>query len=696
MSATANTFGVTDSALLRHPWVAWLHRELIPLPGRATMTTRLVISVVLVTIISMALQIPQLPFSAFIIFFVTKENRALTLLTGIMMIIGITIAMATTLVLYQYTFDYPEWRFPALALLIFTGMFLSRTFVLGPLGFIVGFYVALTQTISEGILSTDVLVRSILWLWVAIVYPIVITIVINQVILPAHPWDALVGRLRIRLDFAKTALRRCLETGVAGGQDNPQLLELVTRGSSTLFALLNFSESEDPRLKLRHASVLATIGAAEHVLNATASLELRPAYTLSAEDLACARELLAEIEYLETALSERHPQVPITVPAETKPGLPHLHELQFAVRSLRASLVREIPGPSAPAPEKPKTRLFIPDAFTNPAHVRFALKVTLGAMICYLIYNGLHWPGISTSFVTCCFIALENTGATIRKGVLRLAGCALGGLAGFLSIFFLVPHMQSIVSLVLLVAIFTAIAGWIAAGTDRVSYAGLQAAFAFYLSLFLSFEPQVNFTIIRDRLVGITLGIIVASIVFRYLWPEHAIDSMRLTLARILRNISKLVLLPKVEEPCKSGRRDITTLQAEITKDMDNTLRLSELVVIEGSIVHHANGVPPETLERMTAHTQSLYLMATVLLGPAKLEEWRRLEPPVQTAEQSLRVSTAAHLQRLASYIETNRPPPPDDLPAALNSWDHAAANVTANDRPRLVRRLIGQVQLVG
>ncbi|MGA2868578.1 MAG: FUSC family protein, partial [Verrucomicrobiota bacterium] len=79
MSAAADVF-----YLPKHQpgWLAWLRREMAPFPGRREMTLRIVVSVVLVAAISMALQVPQLAFSAFFILFVTKENRALTLLTG--------------------------------------------------------------------------------------------------------------------------------------------------------------------------------------------------------------------------------------------------------------------------------------------------------------------------------------------------------------------------------------------------------------------------------------------------------------------------------------------------------------------------------------------------------------------------------------------------------------------------------------
>lgn len=94
-----------------HPaWLLWLRRELAPYPGRREMTIRLVVTAAIVTIISMTLQVPQLAFSAFFCFFVTKENRVLTLSLGLLMILGATISTIINLLLYTWTFDYPELR----------------------------------------------------------------------------------------------------------------------------------------------------------------------------------------------------------------------------------------------------------------------------------------------------------------------------------------------------------------------------------------------------------------------------------------------------------------------------------------------------------------------------------------------------------------------------------------------------------
>jgi multidrug resistance protein MdtO len=262
---------------------------------------------------------------------------------------------------------------------------------------------------------------------------------------------------------------------------------------------------KEPSLRARHPFLVETISAASHLANATASLEFRQPQALSEEDLLQAKTLLAEIAQLELLLPEKERILSSRKTRIKFPALPQLRELAFAIETFRDTMIRGHSDYSSFNVEKEKKPLFSPDAFTNPAHVRFALKVSFSAMICYILYTALQWPGISTSFITCAFIALGNTGATIYKSWLRFFGCLAGGLAGYLAIFFFLPHMVSITSLLLLAVAGSAVAGWIAAGTERISYAGLQFAFAFYLSVFQGFEPEVNLTTIRDRVFGILL-----------------------------------------------------------------------------------------------------------------------------------------------------------------------------------------------
>jgi uncharacterized membrane protein YccC len=352
-------------------WIGWLRRELAPTSGRKIRTAIIVAGAVLCVIISMALQVPELSVSAYMVFFVSKETKFLTKLTGLLGLIGATIGIGTTLLLYKFTYGHPELRIPGMAIALFLGMYVSRIFVLGPLGFLIGFVVAVSQSVGEEIPSPELLVRGLLWLWVAIVYGAAVTVVLNLLFLP---------------DGA---------------------------------------------------------GPAAH--------------------------------------------------------------------------------PPKPKGSEPDGRgLFVPDAFTNPAHVHFALKVTFAAMFCYIFYSAIDWSGIHTALITCTFIALESTEATLYKGTLRIVGCVIGGALALFSIVFLMPHMETIASLVVLVACAAAIAGWVATGSERISYAGLQLAFAFFYSVFQGYAPDTDLDNVRNRVVGILFGLIVTGLVFQYIWPERA------------------------------------------------------------------------------------------------------------------------------------------------------------------------------
>jgi len=187
----------------------------------------------------------------------------------------------------------------------------------------------------------------------------------------------------------------------------------------------------------------------------------------------------------------------------------------------------------------------VPDALSNPAHWQFALKTTLAIMIVYSVYTMLDWPGLRTSIVTCFFVALGSLGETVHKLVLRLSGAVIGGLIAGLSIVFVLPHFTDIGQLCALTAVVALFAGWVATSSERLSYAGLQIAFAFFLGLLQTYSPATDLTVLRDRVVGILLGNVVMTLVFSGLWPDSAITRLRGALADALRGIAALLRSPQ-------------------------------------------------------------------------------------------------------------------------------------------------------
>src|ERR1043166_2957548 len=143
MSTTFVEARPTDS-----DWIGWLKRQLAPTRLREIRTAILVIGVVLCVIISMALQVPSLALSAYMVFFFSQKTKALTTIAGVGGLIGVTIAIGVTLELYKFTYGHPELRIPVIAIALFVGMWLARVFVIGALGFVVGFVVAYSQAFA--------------------------------------------------------------------------------------------------------------------------------------------------------------------------------------------------------------------------------------------------------------------------------------------------------------------------------------------------------------------------------------------------------------------------------------------------------------------------------------------------------------------------------------------------------------------
>src|SRR5262249_41986293 len=108
------------------------------------------------------------------------------------------------------------------------------------------------------------------------------------------------------------------------------------------------------------------------------------------------------------------------------------------------------------------------------------------------------------------------------------------------AILVVVPNMESIASLVLLIAFSSALAAWVYLGSARISYAGVQIAFAFYVCVLQRFAPAWSFVTLRDRMIGILLGNAVITLVFLTVWPLPARRAVTASLRSALRSMAAL------------------------------------------------------------------------------------------------------------------------------------------------------------
>jgi multidrug resistance protein MdtO len=192
--------------------------------------------------------------------------------------------------------------------------------------------------------------------------------------------------------------------------------------------------------------------------------------------------------------------------------------------------------------EKPgePSGFFRADAFSSPDHVNYALKTTAAAMFCYLLYSLLDWPGIHTCFIT-VYIVFGTTAETVEKFTLRILGCLVGAAAGYAAIIFLVPSLTSIDQLMAVVFLGTLAAGYVAAGSPRISYAGFQMAFAFFLCVVQGPAPAFDLVTARDRVIGILIGNLVVYLVFTNLWPISIGKRIDPAIASLLHRLSAMM-----------------------------------------------------------------------------------------------------------------------------------------------------------
>ena len=162
-----------------------------------------------------------------------------------------------------------------------------------------------------------------------------------------------------------------------------------------------------------------------------------------------------------------------------------------------------------------RSKLFQPDAFTNKSYLVLALRGWLAATLCFILYNGVAWPGISTAVVTCLITAESTIGSSRQKQLLRISGAAVGGFViAIPGQMYLLPHLNSIASFTVFLASVTALAAWFNTCSPRISYFGKQIALAFYLVNLQEPYQQLSLSLGRDRVMGVLLGLSAMWLIF--------------------------------------------------------------------------------------------------------------------------------------------------------------------------------------
>lgn len=645
-----------------------LWHEMAPTPGRFGNTLRIVVLVLLSISLSEVFRLPDAALAAYIVFFVSREEASSTILSATFGGLAVVVGVAAAIIVFMLSLAEPALRIPLVALFTFLAMFLSRASTLGPIVFGGGFILAYGLTLGDNVLQLslapttvgntteaglpelafmppeEALLHFLLWLALIVAIPIGLVILFN-VLFGRDPAKVLRAGLLDRLAAAEGFCRGEVGSGA-------RLAAFAREGTGSLMKLQHLAGLLHRSPQLPHASGLITeLDRLGRVLLAWARLPegVAPRLLLVPAAHACAaaahalrcRDSSSPTEAAAISLREGA-QMPGAM------AVPLIQELSQCLQAITVALSDRDPASQAKAPKAPH-RLLVPDTFTNPAYRRFAFKVTLAVMLCYLGENLVDWSGIHTCIITCFFVSLDTIGDTFHKATLRITGCLIGALLGLGTILVLMPLMTDLGQLLAVLAAVTLFAAWVATGSPRITYAGWQIAIAFYLVVLQGYGPTLDMETARDRIVGILIGNAVVYVIFTTIWPVRIAPLVRHGLATALDQLARLVGPsdgpPATERgPAVQGfAKAIGQARAMVVND-----RLEEL----GAPLTDGRGRIDATL---LAEVQGLMVPLSVILNMAADPVWPQVPDIPRTAVAAYHAAMAGWFRHCSAWVESGK-----------------------------------------
>ncbi|HDR9654917.1 TPA: FUSC family protein [Burkholderia stabilis] len=537
------------AADVRSPGPREVLRLLVPFPGRAAMAVRVALICALVVLVTSGYGTPEAAISAYVVFFLNRADRVTSVVLAVAMLLLVTVVIALVMGVAIFSIDYSILRVACMTVMSVGLLYLTSASKLRPVGailaMIVGFGLDQLGLAPFGEAAT----RALLYAWLMVAIPVGVAIVVNLLIAPS-PRKLAQAQLAKRLRLTAQRLRGDHDDDARAAFDAS-----LREGDKQLLTWLKLSKLEGSSSAADVVALRQAIASSTALLVAVALADREPEARLPD---AFAAPIATTLDEMAAILEQGGYPVDVTLALPATDALPPLArvvatDLHTAITHFAEPAAADTAAapaqPAAPsAPPAPRGGFFLPDARTNPDHVRYALKTTAAAMFCYLLYSQLDWSGIHTCFITCYMVSLGSTAETVEKLTLRIAGCIVGALLGTAALVFVVPSLSSIGELMALVFAGAWLAAWVAFGSPRIAYAGFQVAFAFFLCVIQGAGPGFDLTLARDRTIGILLGNVVVYLVFTRIWPVSIGKQIDTALAALLDQWRRLAQIAQPAE----------------------------------------------------------------------------------------------------------------------------------------------------
>jgi multidrug resistance protein MdtO len=582
-------------------WIGRFRQDLEPTPGRLNGALRIVLASIITLLLLMTLRMPFAGLGMYFVFLIGRDSPAVSFRSSILIMLTLVASISAVLAVVILTDNDPMARVLGVAVVAFlAGMIMLSSTVpalASSFGFIFTTLIALWETSTPA----GPLVKEMLYLLGTISLSVLSVLAVEYIFAGRHPAEELQEQRITRYK----ALERMYSL-YAQGADSAQISEAVVRvarlaatGQSGMQRLYN-------TIVERNLDTGALpIGTRVRITMLAQLMDLSAAFGFQYPSLSdpALRQRCAHIAKLCHAFAGGSVPTDRKLEMIERPVGPDpsfldrvdgvLHSiLSMPLDAAAADDKRLVALPSSQVP------LLVPGALRQPQTIAFALKLSLCATLCYIIYQAVAWPGISTAVTTVFITGLSTSGATKQRLIFRLAGSFIGGLILALgATVFLFPHMDSITSLVILTAGVALLSAWVAGGRN-FNYVGLQIAFSYYLVVFVGFSAPTELAPARDRLIGILLALVIMAFVFDQIWPVRTVTAMRAALAVILRGGASFLRLPQTARSEAELLHQADGLRDQMGKTVAGIRTMNDTIEYEFGVDRRLHAHAGETILR--------------------------------------------------------------------------------------------------
>jgi multidrug resistance protein MdtO len=238
-------------------------------------------------------------------------------------------------------------------------------------------------------------------------------------------------------------------------------------------------------------------------------------------------------------------------------------------------------------------------------------------------------------------------------------------------------------------------------GSPRLSYCGYQIGLAFYKAVLQGYGPATELKVVKDRLIGIALGLLVFGLIDTQLWPVRAAARVRPSFANALRSMADLARLPSQDEDPAMVLSRAYALRLKIYQGFGTVQQLVAETTFEPGAAER------DVILQLLVEAQAAFLVLLALVQDSPGTTLREVPEQVREAANRCNATVAESFDALAAGIEGKQMRPWPDPAGALAELerntaaclnDSTAAETAPYERGRLAlyRQLVPLVERLG